>query len=162
MAAHQPIIGRMGSFFPRLRTFSGVGLLCAAAFVLIVAQAVWASTTQETCADSTAIACGNQGYPPGPYSICSSTQVGKACNSCNGTTGYRYCGSSTQQRVCTAQKPLPTCGKPFTGVCTKYYYGIPITGPGTDYWLCPATTAGGTQSCSVSQACTGDAPRPKG
>lgn len=142
--------------------WSGSGTLAIAAIVgvlatiAIIQRTAMASTTQETCANTSGIACGNQGFPPGPMSICSSNQVGAACNACNGTTGYRYCSSSAQSRVCTPPKPVPVCGKPFTGVCTKATYLV------YTYYYCPTTTAGGTQSCSVSSACTADAPRPKG
>lgn len=117
--------------------WSGMGLwvaLCSLAFI---------SDGAETCPKEI---CNSGQKCNEILQFCSAEQENKDCNGCDGTTVFRLCTKSVQDRQCTQKDKATTCGDKFTGTCKQATFG---------YYYCKKTAAGGTHSCDKTE-CTGD------
>ncbi|MFO1043874.1 MAG: hypothetical protein U0941_18995 [Planctomycetaceae bacterium] len=124
-------------------------LCCGLALPVLMCTAVYVSNGAEECPKEIC----NAGQKCNEIlQFCSAEQKDKDCNGCDGTTVFRLCTKSVQDRECTKKTAATTCGEKFTGTCKEATFG---------YFYCKKTAAGGTHSCDKIECESDKACKPK-
>lgn len=101
--------------------------------------------------------CGGEpgfgGTPPGPASLCGSSQEGGSCEMCTGVANVNVCIPGGEGGMRCKSGTTITCGSPLKGKCTKKTAG------GATYYYCKKTSGNGSSGCKFTP-CDGEEPCP--